>query len=42
MLYCDPSKIERELGWKAKVRDLDEIVRTAADWMRTHPNGYEH
>ncbi len=42
MLYCDPSKIERELGWKARVRDLDEIVRTAADWMRTHPNGYEH
>ena len=42
MLYCDPSKIERELGWKSQIRDLDDIIRSAADWMRTHPHGFAH
>lgn len=39
-LYADPGKIERELGWRASVTDLDEIIRTAWSWMRDHPKGY--
>jgi UDP-glucose 4-epimerase len=40
-LYADPSAIGRDLGWKAKWTDLDEIVRTAWEWMRAHPRGYQ-
>lgn len=40
VLYCDASKITREMGWSPKITDLDEIVRTAWDWMRAHPDGY--
>jgi UDP-glucose-4-epimerase GalE len=39
-LYNDPSKITRELGWTAKVDDLDEIVASAWAWMKRHPEGY--
>ena len=28
-LYNNPARIERELGWKAQVTDIDEIVGTA-------------
>jgi UDP-glucose 4-epimerase len=40
MLVNDPRKIERELGWKASIVDLDEIVRSAWEWRRRHPDGY--
>lgn len=40
VLYCDASKITRELGWSPKITDLDEIIRTAWNWMREHPDGY--
>jgi UDP-glucose 4-epimerase len=39
-LVNDPRKIERELGWKASILDLDEIVRSAWEWRRRHPDGY--
>jgi len=39
-LFADPSKIKKELGWAAKITDLDEIVRTAWQWFSKHPNGY--
>jgi len=39
-LFADPSKIERELGWKANAADLREIVADAAAWRREHPQGY--
>jgi UDP-glucose 4-epimerase len=37
--YSDPSKAERELGWKAK-RGLPEIMRDAWRWQQLNPNGY--
>lgn len=37
--YSDPSKAERELGWKAK-RDLPEMMRDAWRWQQMNPNGY--
>ncbi len=39
-LYNDPSKIQSELGWRAEITDIDEIVSTAYAWLRTHPEGY--
>lgn len=39
-LFCDPSKIQRELGWTASVRTIDEIVATAWAWFKAHPRGY--
>jgi UDP-glucose 4-epimerase len=39
-LHNDPTKIRRDLGWQAKVTDIDEIVATAWNWMNAHPNGY--
>jgi len=40
-LLADASAIERDLGWRAQITDLDEIVRSAWAWMRDHPGGYE-
>jgi len=39
-LYADPRRIEAELGWRAKITDLDEIVGTAWRWFKEHPRGY--
>lgn len=39
-LYADPRKIKAELGWSAKITDLDEIVGTAWRWFCEHPRGY--
>eukprot|EP00913_Durusdinium_trenchii_P005785 g5397.t1 len=40
-LFADPSKIGRELGWKASAGELREIVADAAAWRRANPGGYE-
>lgn len=39
-LYNDPTKIKSVLGWNAKITDIDEIVSTAYNWMKAHPEGY--
>ena len=39
-LYADASKIKRELGWEAKIKDLDTMVASAWKWFKAHPNGY--
>ena len=38
--YADPSKAERELGWKAE-RDLETMCRDSWNWQKQNPNGYE-
>ncbi|HYE62562.1 MAG TPA: UDP-glucose 4-epimerase GalE [Phycisphaerales bacterium] len=38
--FADPAKITRELGWKAQVTDLDDIIASAWKWMSRHPKGY--
>ena len=38
--YADPSKAERELGWKA-VYGIDEMCRDAWNWQKNNPNGYK-
>jgi UDP-glucose 4-epimerase len=39
-LYADASKIERELGWRAKHTDIQATVRSALAWFERHPRGY--
>lgn len=39
-LYASPDKIKDELGWSAKITDLDQIVATAWNWFQKHPKGY--
>lgn len=40
VLYADPAKIGREIGWSARHSGIDEIVRTAWAWMTNNPRGY--
>ena len=40
ILYADPSKVQRELGWELRYPELDAIVETAWRWHRDHPDGY--
>ena len=37
--YCDPSKAERELGWKAEY-DLEKMCEDAWRWQQMNPEGY--
>lgn len=39
-VFANPAKIQTELGWRAKITDLDEIVGTAWRWFSAHPKGY--
>lgn len=40
-LVASPEKIRRELGWTPKHDDLREILSSAWEWHKSHPNGYE-
>ncbi|MEO0512854.1 MAG: UDP-glucose 4-epimerase GalE [Planctomycetota bacterium] len=39
-LYADPAKIQSELGWKASITDVDEVIATAWAWFEKNPRGY--
>jgi UDP-glucose 4-epimerase len=39
-LVASADKAMRELGWKPKYPRLEDIVRTAWEWHRAHPEGY--
>lgn len=39
-LFADPSLVQRELGWGARLTELDEIVASAWRWFEAHPKGY--
>jgi UDP-glucose-4-epimerase GalE len=41
VLYAAAGKARAELQWAPKLGDLETIVRTAWDWHRTHPRGYD-
>ena len=38
--YCDPSKAERELGWKAQY-GIKEMCEDSWRWQKNNPNGYD-
>ncbi|MDP2995683.1 MAG: GDP-mannose 4,6-dehydratase, partial [Anaerolineales bacterium] len=40
-LVASSEKIRRELGWTPRHPDLTDIVASAWDWHRTHPQGYK-
>jgi UDP-glucose 4-epimerase len=39
-LVAGASKAISELGWKPKYPKLEDIVTTAWNWHKKHPNGY--
>ncbi len=39
-LVAAADKAKKDLGWKPKYPKLDQIVSTAWEWHRRHPNGY--
>ena len=40
-LVASSEKIKRELGWAPEHDNLHEIISSAWEWHRSHPNGYE-
>jgi UDP-glucose-4-epimerase GalE len=41
VLYAAADKARTGLGWTPCLGDLETIVRTAWEWHRTHPTGYD-
>jgi UDP-glucose 4-epimerase len=39
-LVASSEKIRRELGWKPQHDNLKDIISSAWEWHRSHPNGY--
>lgn len=39
-LVASPARIQRELGWEARYSGLEEIISSAWEWHKGHPNGY--
>jgi len=40
VLVASSDKIRQELGWRPRHPSLRDIVQSAWDWHRTHPDGY--
>lgn len=40
-LVASSERIIKELGWQPQTPDLRDIVASAWEWHRTHPNGYK-
>ena len=38
-VFCDPSKAERELGWRAE-HTLEDMCRDSWNWQSKNPNGF--
>jgi UDP-glucose-4-epimerase GalE len=41
VLYAAAHKAQSELHWSPRYPELETIVRTAWDWHRAHPHGYD-
>jgi UDP-glucose 4-epimerase len=39
-LVAGSEKIRHELGWQPRYPELRDIVQSAWDWHKVHPNGY--
>jgi UDP-glucose 4-epimerase len=39
-LYADPSRAKQVLGWEAKLKDPETIIKSAWNWFSKHPRGY--
>jgi UDP-glucose 4-epimerase len=40
-LYANPARAKQVLGWEAKHKDPETIIRSAWNWFSRHPRGYE-
>lgn len=40
-LVASPKKIMNELGWKPQYTNLHDILSSAWEWHKSHPNGYK-
>jgi len=40
-LVAAPARAMRELGWKPHYVELEQIVETAWNWHRIHPDGFK-
>ncbi len=40
-LVAGAERLRKELGWKPKYDNLRDIIATAWQWHKSHPNGYE-
>jgi len=40
VLVASSKKAARELGWEPEFPELKEIIRSAWEWHRRHPQGY--
>ena len=40
-LYADASLAKKVLGWEAKYKDPEVIIRSAWNWFEKHPHGYK-
>jgi len=40
ILIASSEKIQRELGWRPRTPTLEDIVSSAWEWHRRHPQGY--
>ena len=40
-LVASPKKIISELGWNPKHTNMQEILSSAWEWHKSHPNGYK-
>ncbi len=39
-LYANPAHAKQALGWEAKYKDPETIIRSAWNWFEKHPRGY--
>ena len=40
VLVASSARIKRDLNWSAQVPELEDIVQSAWEWRRAHPDGY--
>jgi UDP-glucose 4-epimerase len=40
VLVASSEKVKKELGWQPHYPELEQIIATAWQWHRTHPDGY--
>jgi len=40
-LVASSERIRQELGWQPQIPDLGDIIASAWEWHRLHPNGYD-
>jgi UDP-glucose 4-epimerase len=40
-LVASSDRIRRELGWRSEHVDLEDMIRSAWEWHKSHPKGYE-